>query len=221
MISHARHEIPIEDLESMIVAFLDFSESLDRALLPSERHAFHWLQVAFDDRTIRSKHALRSMPDEKIAYYLGLSVRLREVLAPDPAKRIRFKRVKPEAVAELHSGNYQLRLRELQGVSPARMTIEEALERVYQLERLAIDAELLCRELSLVRQRDKDEAAAVSRAAKKLASRVWSFARRCKQQPEIPPEPSIDEVLVNMEIMRDIMTTECPVEDPEECDGAA
>ncbi len=202
-------EMTLVELEGMTVAFLDFVEAIGRPLLLSERLAFRFILIGWESRPTRVAFR-KSVPKAKLPYYLNLIEQLREVFVPDPVKQIRLKRDKPEVEAELNDGNYSLKTPLFRGVSVPRLTTREMVERMAMMARFGAGSAMLACELSLARNRDQPEAAAMVLLAHQMAKLNRAFVARCKAKPEIPIEPSSGEIVANMRIMGDLMA---PVEE--------
>lgn len=199
--------ISLDQLEGTAIAFLDLAESIGRPLLPSERHAFRWILIAFESDGI--KKSARSLDEETLAYHSQLIGNVRSVLIPDPVKQTHFRREKPEEVAVLNNGNYSVKAAPFRGVSIRRMNAAEAMERAALLAKMGEGMAALVRELALVRLSDSEEAAQIARAARRLMELAGAFAARCKATPTvIPAEPSISELMDNARKMNALMKPE-------------
>lgn len=193
----------LDHQEGVTVAFLDFVEALGRPLLESEARAFRFLLIEWEALSIKA--ALKRIPQAKLAYYTELMGRLREAISPDPINQLRLKREKPPAVAEMNSGNYSLKTPLFKGVSIRRMNAAEATERVSQLAKLAGHVAAISRELALVRNRDRPEAARIGKLSRRIGQLSDAFAERCTAAPAIPAERSLDEIMEEMKTLNTLM----------------
>lgn len=197
--------LSLDRLEQISAAFLDLCESLGRSLLPCERYKTMWLLDAFEEANIRAVSEI--LNDDAMAKLTERMGAIRALLRPDPAKRERLKRKRPEMVGEVNAGNYSRHSSPFSGVSPVRMSADEATERVAFVGRLAKDMAIVANELSLVRNADREESRAITRMARRLARMGEAFAVRCEAKPGIPAEKSIDEVMADMDRMAELMRT--------------
>jgi len=197
------HRSFLDYLEGVTVAFLDFVEALGRPPLESEARAFRFLLIEWEAVSIKA--ALKRIPQAKLAYYTDLMERLREAISPDPVKHLRLRREKPPAVAEMNSGNFSLKAPLFKGVSIRRMNAAEATERVNQLGKLASQAAVISRELALVRNRDRPDAARIGKLSRRIGQLSNAFAERCTAAPAITAERSLDEIMEEMHTLNKLM----------------
>lgn len=187
------------------LAWLEFFRAQDRPLLKRDRIA--WQPLLDEWAAPAVAYALRQLSPDEIEPYHHTFTHLREAIDPDEvSERIpALQRSRPSLEAELHDGNFALDTPAFFGVSPKRMTAREANERVEMIVKLCKDVAMLAQELSLVRQKDRPDAARMVKQAKLMVKRGREFVKKCRQRPEIPPERSIEEVLKDMETMNELM----------------
>lgn len=200
MASHQATLDSLDHLKCMTASFLDFADWIGRPLLPSERRAFRFILIGWEAPAIRA--SLAAMPKGKLGFYSSLIIQLRELIVPDPVKQRRLKRQKPETVSEMNAGNFSVKAPVYTGVSVRRLNANEATERVQLMTKLADGIATLVRELSLVRNRDRPEAARIVKLGKLIAKLARAFAKRPNT---IPTEKSMEELNEEMRLMGELL----------------
>jgi hypothetical protein len=196
--------LTLDHLEQITVAVLDLAETLRRPLLKSEQRAIWPLLKFWEHPAI--KRALRGKDEEQIDYYRGLLGKLVQAVEPDPVPQVRLQREKPEAVAELHLGNFAVKCAPFQGVTVRRLTTGEVMERVELLEHLAESITIVASELSMVRQRDRPAATKIARLGERISKMALTFSRAVKAAPSIPEKKSEEELQYEAERLRQLVS---------------
>lgn len=191
----------LDQEEGKTVSLINFAKALGRPLLASERRAFRFVLMGWESAPIKA--SLRSLRKDELNYYSSLMAQLRELIAPDPVKQLRLTRAKPEAVAQLHGGNFAVKTPPFKGVSIRRLNAHEAKERVELMAKSGEGIAAIARELSLVCNRDRPEAARMMRLGRLMTKLARKFVERAPVP--IPAERSVEEIMAEMETLSRLM----------------